>query len=92
VLLTIARGDEAASMHQQLAMMPNGFELAGMPAAQTEPEPAGDGLVSSMLGLLPNESTGVFLGVVVPEDIDAAAAARSIAELIAPRLADYLGG
>lgn len=89
VSLEIKVGDEAASVRQQLAMMPSTFEVAGMTAAQGGMPPA-DGMVLSGIVLLPDDTRAVLLTVVTPEAIDVAAAARTIAELIAPRLGDYL--
>jgi hypothetical protein len=91
VALEIERGDEAASVQQGVATLPNTFEVAGMTAGQTDPMASG-GQVGSILAFLPDESTAVMLTVTTPEDVDATGVARAIAELVAPRIGAYLGG
>jgi hypothetical protein len=90
VSLEVVRGDEAAELHQSLAMLPDTFEVGGMTAGQAELGSMGDGFVGSFLALLPDDSTAVILTVATPEGVDVAAVARGIAELVAPRLADHL--
>lgn len=85
VYLEILRGDRAAEMHQQIATVPDQFEVAGMPAAQADMPPA------SILVLLPDDATAVMLTIGPPEGVDATAAARALAELVAPRVRTYLG-
>jgi hypothetical protein len=55
-----------------------------MPAIQAEMPPA------SIVVFLPDDATVVQLTVGAPE-VDVTAAARALAELVAPRVKDYLG-
>jgi hypothetical protein len=85
VFLEIHGGDRAASFHEGMSGMEERFELAGMPAGQI-PMPPGSAVV-----ILPDDATAVMLTLAPPEGIDAHAAARALAELLAPRIRTYLG-
>jgi hypothetical protein len=89
--IEIKRGDEAASIQQGVATLPNTFEVAGMTAGQTDPM-ASAGQVGSILAFLPDESTAVVITIATPERVDVTAVARAIAELVAPMIGAFLGG
>jgi len=85
VFLEIQIGDEAANAHQGVAGLEDQFELDGMPAAQADMGTA------SIVVLLPDDETAVQLTVNGPEGSDAHASARTLAELVAPRVKAFLG-
>jgi hypothetical protein len=85
VYLEILRDDKAADIHESAAQIAGWFELAGMQAAQVEMPPG------SVVVFLPDDATAVMLSVAPPEGVDAHVTTRALAELVAPRLATYLG-